>query len=90
MSSVPSSVRPLTADDLKLRNKIEEHLVSLAHIVFAGVSLLALEDGQLAAKITVGTDRLLIGKAQLTAIVPWIQQQGLVDIELELVRGRTG
>ena len=84
------SIQFLTAEHLELRDRVEKHLVSLEGITFAGVSLLPGEVG-LAAKITVGTNNLPIGKAQLINIVPYLEREaGLVNVEIVLTRGRAG
>lgn len=87
--SAHSSVPHLSDELLSLRNELEYELSQLEGIHFVGVALLEAE-GQVAAKITLGTTRLRMAKAQLARVVPMIEKKGLENVELQLVRGVLG
>jgi hypothetical protein len=85
--SAHSSVPHLSEEKVASRDQLESDLLTYEGIDFVGVSFLITEDKDI-VKITLGTTQLDIAKAQLLNIVPYLERQGLTDIEVELVRGR--
>jgi hypothetical protein len=83
------SVAFLSEEDLQLRDRIEQRMIALEGIAFAGLSTLkgAEDSAPTAYMLTLGTDNLGLGKAQLINVVSILEKEELTNVEVQLVRG---